>query len=163
MKNQTKLIHSDSVGRARLETIWCMCIVSTFVQMVFFYKIILAERKKTQCSNKPHVPTNPHLPYTFSLPIWASVTSWSFKMLARIWLLLAPGNLASVYVVPWYNSFSEMRCFIYETKTCNIFGWQSIENPLFSFLWDTIYISSTDTYVVWYVCLYALQQHCVVC
>ena len=27
--------------------------------------------------------------------------SWSFKLLARIWRLLAPGNGASVYVAPW--------------------------------------------------------------
>ena len=35
-------------------------------------------------------------------PIRATVISWSFKMLARIRLLLAPGNRASAYVAPWY-------------------------------------------------------------
>ena len=33
-------------------------------------------------------------------PIRATVISWSFIMLARIWLLLAPGNRASAYVAP---------------------------------------------------------------
>ena len=31
VKNQTKLIHSDSVGRGKLQTIWCMCINSTYL------------------------------------------------------------------------------------------------------------------------------------
>ena len=39
--------------------------------------------------------------YTFSLPDSAAVISWSFEMLARIWLLLAPGSQASAYVAPW--------------------------------------------------------------
>ena len=34
-------------------------------------------------------------------PIRATVISGSFKMLARIWLLLPPGNRASAYVAPW--------------------------------------------------------------
>ena len=67
MKNQTKLILSDSVGGGRSQTIWCfMCIDSTFVQMILFYKIIISWKRKTQCSNKPLVPTNPHHPYTSS-------------------------------------------------------------------------------------------------
>ena len=33
-------------------------------------------------------------------PIRATVISWSFKMLAQIRLLLAPGNRASAYVAP---------------------------------------------------------------
>ena len=40
----------------------CMRIVSTLVQMVFFCKIIISWKRKTQCSNKPHAPTNPALP-----------------------------------------------------------------------------------------------------
>ena len=32
--------------------------------------------------------------------IQATVISWSFRMLVRIWLLLAPGNWASAYVAP---------------------------------------------------------------
>ena len=35
---------------------------------------------------------------TLACPIRATVINWSFKMLARIWLLLAPGNRASAYV-----------------------------------------------------------------
>ena len=31
-------------------------------------------------------------------PIWTTVIFWSFKRLAQIWLLLAPGNRANAYV-----------------------------------------------------------------
>ena len=43
--------------------------------------------------------------------MWATVTSWSLKMLARIGLLLAPGNEASAYVAPcamlFINTYSD--------------------------------------------------------
>ena len=39
--------------------------------------------------------------YPVACPIRATIISWSLEMLARIWLLLAPGNRASAYVAPW--------------------------------------------------------------
>ena len=35
-------------------------------------------------------------------PIRVTVISWSFQMLAWMWLLHAPGNWASAYVAPYY-------------------------------------------------------------
>ena len=69
-----------------------VCVLfSTFVQMVFFCKIIISWKRKTQCSNKPHVQTNPHLPYNiiycsfliielnFKLPVRKSTTAPYFR------------------------------------------------------------------------------------
>ena len=44
-----------------------MCIVSTFVQIVLFWKIIISWKRKTQRSNKPLVPTNSHLPQRWDI------------------------------------------------------------------------------------------------
>ena len=54
----------------------------------------------------------------------ATVISWSFKMLARIWHLLAPGNQASAYVAPWsvlHVIGQYVYIWMYITVICSLF------------------------------------------
>ena len=78
-------------------------------------------------------------PYTLACPIQATVISWSFKMPAWIWLLLAPGNRASAYVALWVSGSKTLICnvqkFIYismygmVTVSLYLFGWLNWESP----------------------------------
>ena len=73
----------------------------------------------------------------WACPIRETVISWSFKMLARIWLLLAPGNRASAYVAPWHT-FQDLG-FLMESLSpkqclCSLESspsWQEIYAPLY--------------------------------
>ena len=69
-------------------------------------------------------------------PIRATVFYWSFKMLARLWLLLATGNRASAYVAPCtcLNSLFATFADLHDRKVATFANLRSYTHAYCSFV-----------------------------
>ena len=91
----TSLYHHFPIWAIKVQTQW-----KTLAKMNFFTCPPPPPKKKRRKPIIFSIENCMSTKHFLACPIWVTVISWPFKMLARIWLLLAPGNWASVYVAP---------------------------------------------------------------